>query len=109
PLLQERTLQPTKANQDLTSGLPGSYNSTDSYSGARSKASRTESQTRFRTSPAGPPKSDQIGKETIMRRILLPLLMVELLSASSGVLLAQSGTCNGMSVCQGASLNGFVP
>jgi hypothetical protein len=44
-----------------------------------------------------------------MRRILLPLLMVELLLASSGVLLAQSGTCNGMSVGQGASLNGFVP
>jgi len=44
-----------------------------------------------------------------MRRILLPLLMVELLFTSSGVLLAQSGTCNGMSVGQGASLNGFVP
>src|SRR5437667_49023 len=44
-----------------------------------------------------------------MRRILLPLLMVELLFISSGVLLAQSGTCNGMSVSQGASLNGFVP
>jgi len=44
-----------------------------------------------------------------MRRILLPLLMVELLFISSGVLLAQSGTCNGMSVGQGASLNGFVP
>ena len=44
-----------------------------------------------------------------MRRILLPLLMVELLFASSGALFAQSGTCNGMSVGQGASLNGFVP
>src|SRR6266702_2600855 len=44
-----------------------------------------------------------------MRRILLPLLMVELLFASSGVLLAQSGTCSGMSVGQGANLNGFVP
>src|SRR5437879_7179581 len=44
-----------------------------------------------------------------MRRILLLLLMVELLFASSGALFAQSGTCNGMSVGQGASLNGFVP
>jgi hypothetical protein len=35
--------------------------------------------------------------------------MIELLFASSGVLFAQSGTCAGMSVGQGASLNGFVP
>jgi len=35
--------------------------------------------------------------------------MVELLFASSGALFAQSGTCSGMIVGQGASLNGFVP
>src|SRR5207237_10263299 len=33
------------ANQDLTIGLPGSYKSTDSYTGARHQVSRADSHT----------------------------------------------------------------
>lgn len=44
-----------------------------------------------------------------MRSILKLLCVPCLLLSSAAVLLAQSGTCSGMSLGQGASLNGFIP
>ncbi|HET6176821.1 MAG TPA: hypothetical protein VFE61_07815 [Candidatus Sulfotelmatobacter sp.] len=40
---------------------------------------------------------------------MLSLLTIGVLAVSCGVALAQSGTCSGMSLGQGANLNGFVP